>query len=215
MKYIGKYKGIIFDLDGTISNSVPCIMKCSELVHREMGIPWDAESQLKSIGKPLYQCGQELVPDRVEEYLATTRRYNEKYLGEMGEPFEGIISLLRDLHAAGAQMCIATSRLKWGADLSCDKIGATPYLQRIIGIEDTETHKPEPEPALLALQTMGLQAAEAVFVGDSPVDINCGKNAGMDSIAVGWGVTPEEKLRAENPTHFCRTVAELRALLLG
>lgn len=211
-----KYKGIIFDLDGTLSDSVPCILKCSALVHQAMGIPWDEAEQRKSIGKPLYQCALEWAgEDRVEEYLQTSKSVNQKYLGDMVQPFEGIIELLHRLKAAGVKMCVATSRLKWGADLSCEKIGAAPYLIKIIGVEDTEKHKPDPEPALLALEVMGIAAADAVFVGDSPVDINCGKNAGMDSIGVGWGVTPAEKLLAENPAYFCRTVDDLAKVLLG
>ena len=210
-----KYKGVIFDLDGTLSNSVPCILKCSSLVHQTMGIPWDETEQKKSIGKPLYQCGLELVgEERLDEYLKVSRHFSQKYLGEMIEPFPQIIELLHDLHTAGVKMCVATSRLKWGADLSCEKIGAAPYLTKIIGVEDTESHKPEPEPAVLAMQVMDVLPADTVFVGDSPVDINCGQNAGTDSIGVGWGVTSEEKLRAENPTYFCQTVADLRKVLL-
>lgn len=210
-----KYKGVIFDLDGTLSDSVPCILKCSSLVHKTMGIPWDETQQRKSIGKPLYQCALEVAgEDRVEEYLNTSRYFSQKYLGDMIRPFAGIIELLAKLQKTGIQMCVATSRLKWGADLSCEKIGATPYLTKIIGVEDTKTHKPEPEPAILALQAMGINADEAVFVGDSPVDINCGKNAGTDSIAVGWGVTAADKLLAENPTYFCQTVSDLEKILL-
>ena len=211
-----KYKGIIFDLDGTLSDSVPCIMKCAELVHRDLGLKWDPEWQMKTIGTPLYQTARLLVSEeRVPEYVAANRRYSQKYLAEMIEPFAGIIPLLQDLQEAGIKMCVATSRLKWGADLSCDKIGVTPYLTKIIGVEDTESHKPEAEPALLALEVMGISATEAVFVGDSPVDIGCGQNAGMDSIAVGWGVTPKEKLLEADPTYFCQTVEELRKILLG
>ena len=210
-----KYNGVIFDLDGTLSDSVPCILKCSALTHRAMGIPWDEAEQRKSIGKPLYQCALELVGEsRVDEYLQTSKRFSEKYLAEMIRPFPGIIELLQKLNEAGVKMCVATSRLKWGADLSCEKIGAAPYLTRIIGVEDTKTHKPDPEPALLALREMGVRAEEAVFVGDSPVDINCGKNAGTDSIGVGWGVNPPEVLQAETPTYFCKTVADLAKILL-
>ena len=210
------YKGIVFDLDGTLSNSVPCIMKCAELVHAAMGIPWDSVWQRSVIGKPLYQCALEVVDEsRVQEYLDHNRRLNEEYMPKMIVPFDGAVELVADLHKAGIKMCIATSRLKWGAVLSCDKIGITKYLEKIIAVEDTKTHKPEPEPAILAMETMGLKAEDCVFIGDSPYDIGCGHNAKMDSIAVGWGVTSREKLLASKPTHYCETIEDLRKILLS
>lgn len=209
------YKGIIFDLDGTLSNSVPCIMKCSELVHKAMGIPWDPVWQKSVIGKPLYQCALEVTEEsRVQEYLDYNKRLSEEYMPKMIVPFEGAVELVADLKKAGIKMCIATSRLKWGAVLSCEKIGISDYLERIIAVEDTKTHKPEPEPALLAMETMGLSPENCVFIGDSPYDIGCGHNAGTESIAVGWGVTEKAKLLAANPTHYCETMADLRKILL-
>ncbi len=211
-----RYQGVIFDLDGTLSNSVPCILKCAALTHRKLGLPWDEQEQRAVIGQPLYQIARRWLPEeRVAEYLAVSRGFNQQYLGEMVEPFPGIIPMLQQLHQQGVKLCVVTSRLKWGADLSCEKIGAAPYLTRIIGVEDTETHKPEPEPALLALSVMKLSPEQVVFVGDSPVDILCGQRTGTDTIGVGWGVTPAEKLRAEHPTYYCPDVAALSKILLG
>ncbi|HET7801160.1 MAG TPA: HAD hydrolase-like protein, partial [Humibacillus xanthopallidus] len=81
--------------------------------------------------------------------------------------------------------------------------------------EDTERHKPDPTPLLLALERMGRSSNAAVYVGDAVVDVLAGKAAGMDTLAVTWGAGQKEALHAVRPTVVASSAAELRAAFLG
>ena len=84
----------------------------------------------------------------------------------------------------------------------------------LVGAEDTDRHKPEPDPVLEALRRIDAEPGEAVYVGDSPFDIRSGKAAGAFSIAVGWGgIHPDERLLAEEPDAFVREPEEILALV--
>jgi pyrophosphatase PpaX len=80
----------------------------------------------------------------------------------------------------------------------------------LVTADDTERHKPDPDPLLEALDRLGAQPSEAAYVGDSPFDIAAARAAGMRAVAVGWGgIHPDERLLAEKPDAFVRTPAEL------
>ena len=209
-----KYQAIIFDLDGTLSDSVPMILKSSESVHQRMGLPWQAEEVSAFIGRPLTETAAAFAPGREEEYLAYFREYNLLYMPKMIRPFPGILSLLTKLQERDVRLGIVTSRHQWGADWSVELLGIRDYFDCIIGVEATERHKPDPEPALLALEKLAVSAGEAIFIGDAPVDIACGKSAGMRTIAVGWGVSSPERLMAAEPDYLAATTADLQRLLL-
>jgi len=82
----------------------------------------------------------------------------------------------------------------------------------VVSGDDTERHKPDPEPILLALQRLDARAQEAAYVGDSPFDVAAAKAAGVYAVAVGWGgMHSDERLRAERPDAFVRTPAQLLA----
>lgn len=84
----------------------------------------------------------------------------------------------------------------------------------LVGAEDTERHKPDPDPLLEALARMGAQPQDAAYVGDSPFDIRAGKAAGTLAVAVGWGgIHPDERLLHEQPDALVHTPEELVALL--
>ena len=91
---------------------------------------------------------------------------------------------------------------------------AREHVDVVVAREDTERHKPEPDPLLLAVERLGGDAAEAAYVGDSPFDIRAAKAAGVFAVAVGWGgIHPDERLLAEEPDAFVQTPEELLDVL--
>jgi pyrophosphatase PpaX len=213
MIYMTKFKGLIFDLDGTLSDSVAMILRSSQSVHEKMGLPWDKAAAESFIGKPLYETAAAFAPGREDEYVKTFGEFNMLYMPKMIKPFPGTPSLLATLQQRGVELAIVTSRLQWGADWSAEILGIESYFTAILGVEATEKHKPNPEPALLALEKLGVKAEDAAFIGDAAVDIACGKAAGMKTIGVGWGVLGD-KLKDAEPDYFVPTVNALSHLLL-
>ena len=91
---------------------------------------------------------------------------------------------------------------------------SAPPLDVVVGADDTERHKPDPQPLQHALEQLGADRDDAVYVGDSPFDIRAAKGAGMHSIAVTWGrIHPRERLEAEAPDAVVDTAEELLAAL--
>lgn len=207
------FKGVIFDLDGTLSDSVAMILKSSESTHQKMNLPWERDAVSAFIGRPLMETAACFAPGREAEYIENFGEFNMIYMPKMIKPFPGVPTLLARLQERGCQLGIVTSRHQWGADWSVEILGLDGCFGVVCGVEATSKHKPDAEPALFALQKLGISPDEAVFVGDAPVDIACGKAAGMATIGVGWGVAGPS-LKAAEPDYFVQDVNELSRLLL-
>ena len=107
-----------------------------------------------------------------------------------------------------------TAKRRGTIDLAFEYSALSRFFEVVVTAEDSERHKPDPEPIRVALERLGAVPAEAAFVGDSPFDMGAARAAGVYAVAVGWGgLHGEERLRAEAPDVFVRTPAELRDVL--
>ena len=168
-----------------------------------------------AIGGPgLISQMRDLDPDRIDELVDVYRAHNEPLHAEL-EAFDGIPELLSALVERGHQLGIVTAKRRTTVQLAFDRF---PFLAELtdvlVGAEDTERHKPDPDPVLEALRRMGATTDEAVYVGDSPFDIRAGKAAGAGAIAVGWGgIHPAERLLAEEPDALVHEPTEILGLV--
>jgi len=123
--------------------------------------------------------------------------------------------VLGDLRGAGVHVGIATSKRRASAEQAMDILGISQHVDVLVAMEDTDRHKPDPTPLLLALERMGRSSNAAVYVGDAVVDVLAGKAAGMDTLAVTWGAGLPQALHAVRPTAIASSADELRAAFLG
>lgn len=211
-----RYPIVLFDLDGTLIDSGPIIM--ASMRHASvtvLGREPDEERVRAAIGGPgLIAQMRELDPDRVDELVESYRAHNEPLHATL-EAFDGVLELLPRLRERGHRLCIVTAKRVRTVELAFDRF---PILREttevLVGAEDTERHKPDPDPLLEALARMGAQPQDAAYVGDSPFDIRAGKAAGTLAVAVGWGgIHPDERLLHEQPDALVHTPEELVALL--
>lgn len=207
----------LFDLDGTLNDSVPLITYVSQLTYQELGLERTVEQIKKTIGVPLVQTGEEIYgPGNGDIYrLAYQRNYREQADHFPLQAFPGILDMLEALRNQGAKLALVTSKRR---RLTLENLTTTGLLSRldlIIDAESTEKHKPDPEPAQLALAQLGATPETGVFIGDSVFDLACGRNAGLRTVGVTWGAGLSQELERENPDYLCHTVAELRQLLLS
>ena len=211
-----RFPVVLFDLDGTLIDSGPIIL--ASMRHASvtvLGREPDEEVVRAAIGGPgLIAQMRDLDPDRVDELVEVYRAHNEP-LHEQLESFDGMLELLPVLRDEGRRLGIVTAKRVKTVELALDRF---PVLREtmdvVIGAEDTERHKPDPDPVLEALRRLDADTADAVYVGDSPFDIRAGKAAGAQVIAVGWGgIHPDERLLAEEPDALVHTSAELHAAL--
>jgi pyrophosphatase PpaX len=211
-----RYRVILFDLDGTLIDSGPIIM--ASMRHASvtvLGREPDEERVRAAIGGPgLIAQMRELDPDRVDELVESYRAHNEPLHATLGV-FDGILELLPELRRRGHQLGIVTAKRVATVELAFERFPELRELTDVlVGAEDTERHKPDPDPVLEALHRLGATPEEAVYVGDSPFDIRAGKAAGALAIAVGWGgIHPDERLLAEEPDALVQHPEEILALV--
>ena len=209
-------KAVLFDFDGTIEDTNQVIVESWQYTAgRSIGHDLPMEPILGSFGEPLLDCLAKVIPGWDPEQLAAWyREYQFGYDGYIGM-FPGIREMVAELKAAGYTLGIVTSR-DWNRmprDLYHFDIG--DQFDAVISAESTSAHKPDPEPLQRCLQKLGLQPDEAVYVGDSRLDMLCAKNAGIKCILVGWSLCypPEKASGIYVPDYVVEKPSDLPALL--
>src|SRR3712207_6684408 len=146
-------------------------------------------------GATIHEQMRSFDADRVEELVEVYRQHNVPLHEEL-QAFDGILDVLETLSAQGRKLGLVTAKRRVGVDLAFDVLPIGHLFGAVVTAEDTERHKPDPEPVLRALERLGADPAESAFVGDSPFDVGAGKAAGIFSVGVSWGgLHAEERLR--------------------
>jgi len=211
-----RFRVVLFDLDGTLIDSGPIILASMQHATRTVLGREIAYEELAATvgGQGLVSQMRALDPDRVEELVEVYKEHNDP-LHETLEAFDDFLDLLPRLRDEGRRLGIVTAKRHRTVRLALDRFPElAEQFEVVVGYEDTERHKPEPDPVLLALDGLGAAPAEAAYVGDSPFDIQAAKAAGTFAVAVGWGgIHADERLLEEEPDAFVREPAELLDVL--
>jgi pyrophosphatase PpaX len=209
------YATVIFDLDGTLIDSVPLIVAS----HRHalatvLGRELPEETLRAGIGRPLLEQMQVFDAERAQELFDVYREFNHRVHDEYVRVFPGMLELCDDLRARSVPVGVATSKMLDAVLLAYAAIpGLEHRVDAMVTIESTATHKPGPEPIEHALSLLGRGRDGAVYVGDAPSDLQAARAAGVAAIGVTWGACPREALAAEEPDAVVDTPAELAAIL--
>jgi pyrophosphatase PpaX len=123
----------------------------------------------------------------VEAMLHTYREYNREHHDALVKEFPGARRVVESLHWLGVSLGVVTSKLGSSARRGLAVCGMEEMFSVVVGMEDVERHKPDPAPVLLALERLGADAAETIFIGDSPHDLAAGRAAGVSTGAALWG----------------------------
>ncbi|MEG6521248.1 HAD-IA family hydrolase [Desulfotomaculum sp. 1211_IL3151] len=209
-----KIKTILFDLDGTLIDSLPLIQSTYEKVFQEMEIPWYNGEVMKCIGLPLVEIGKKFAGE--ERHRDFFRLYQQHYAIEHDaktKAYPGTLSMLENLRQRGVRMGVVTSKSNHVALRSTRFLGFDRYIEVLIGADDVTRHKPQPDPILTALQQMQVPQAGAAYIGDSPFDLMSAKAAGVTAIGVSWGMAEASKLLRFEPDHLLHQWEDLIGVL--
>jgi pyrophosphatase PpaX len=207
---------VLFDLDGTLIDSGPIILaSLQHAVRTVLGREIPQEELGMTIGgQGIVAQMQAIDVEHADDLLEAYKEHNDG-LHETLEAFGELVALLPGLKAEGRRLGIVTAKRHRTVGLALDRFPAlAEAFDVVIGFEDTERHKPDPDPVLLAVERLAGTSAESAYVGDSPFDIGAAKAAGVYAVAVGWGgIHPDDRLLAEEPDAFVRTPEELLDVL--
>jgi pyrophosphatase PpaX len=154
-----------------------------------------------------------LDPSQVERLVDVYRAHNEPLHDEL-EACAGMEDVLVRLHEEGRTLGIVTAKRRATVELAFAQVPLGHLFQTIVGGDETERHKPDPAPLLLAAERLHADPAETAYVGDSPFDVRAAKAAGMFAVAVTWGrIHERERLQAEEPDAIVDTAEELLGVL--
>ncbi len=211
-----RFPVVLFDLDGTLIDSGSIIVASMQHATRTvLGRELAYEELAASIGgQGLVAQMEALDAERVDDLVEAYRAHNDP-LHETLEAFGDVLALLPRLEAEGRKLGLVTAKRHRTVALAIDRFPELgEHFSVVIAHEDTERHKPDPDPLLLAVERLGMPPEQAAYVGDSPFDIRAAKAAGAFAVGVGWGgIHSDEVLLAEEPDAFVREPQELLGVL--
>ena len=207
---------VLFDLDGTLLDSVDLIV---DSYHHTLAAhslpPMTREEILAGLGTTLYAVFGRMTDDKatVASWVATYREYNLAHHDARARAYPGAVEMVHRIKANGQRLGLVTSKNQGGAQRGLALMGLAGVMEVIIGADDVEKPKPDPEPVLLALERMGEPSGTTLFVGDSHHDVFSGRAAGVLTAGVTWGPFDRAHLEFAAPDYYCDTPAELLRLL--
>jgi pyrophosphatase PpaX len=195
---------VLFDLDGTLVDTIPLILACYEhtLATHLPGYNPGRRVIIGNLGRSLDDilsdyaraAGADDPAAMSRTMLHTYRSFQRANLGRLIRSYDGMREALAGLRARGLTLGVVTSKVEWAARECYEYYGLGEFLSVQVFHDDTERHKPDPQPLLQAASKGGLDVARTVYVGDSIHDMAAGKAAGMRTIGVLWGPSEQEAL---------------------
>lgn len=202
----------LFDLDGTLIDSIELIGSSFEHVSEQLGLGWPRGYWRPYLGQTLAASFEILLgsTDRVDELVECYRTHNLARHDALVRPYPGILETVRELgDRPSVRLGVVTSKKTDVALRGLEICGLGGVFELVIGSCDVARHKPDPLPVTTALERLGSRPDRSYYVGDSPHDIAAGNAAGVATVAVGWGPFEAEVLARHEPHHWVNEPREL------
>lgn len=200
-----KYQAIIFDLDGTLLNTLEDLMDSVNFALRQFQMPERSLEQIRrSVGNGVRRLMELSVPERLqnpefEEVFQAFQTHYTKHCNDKTQLYPGIALLLQRLKAQGVKMAIVSNKYHEAVQ-ELKEMYFKEYLSVAIGEKEGIRKKPAPDTVIEALRELEITKEQAVYVGDSDVDLKTAANSGMDCLSVTWGFRTKEELLAAGAT---------------
>lgn len=215
-----KYQAVVFDLDGTLLNTLEDLKDSVNYALRAFGMPERTHEEIRSfVGNGLSVLVERAVPmgrenPRYEEVFGLVRSYYQLHCNDKTDLYPGVKKLLGELKKRSFQLAIVSNKYHEGVQ-ELKKQYFEGLVETAVGEQEAKgiRKKPEPDMVLCALKSLGVTREQAVYVGDSEVDIQTAQNTGMDCIAVEWGFRTRREQELAGGKVFADTPEKLLELL--
>ncbi|MDY6318959.1 MAG: HAD-IIIA family hydrolase [Prevotella sp.] len=207
----------IFDLDGTLLNTLNDLAASTNYALRSAGMPeHSVEDVRRFVGNGVKKLMERAIPDgldnpKFDETYATFRRHYLEHSLDTTKPYEGIPEVLAELKRRGKKLAIVSNKF-YAATQELAKHFFPETIQVAIGERENIHKKPAPDTVLEAMRQLGVGKEGSIYIGDSDVDIDTAKNVGIPCISVLWGFRDKDFLISHGATHLIKTPKELLEL---
>lgn len=212
-------KGCLFDLDGTLVNSLTDLAISTNKVLEAHHLPTHELSKYNQfVGNGVKKLieralGQEHI-DILDECLEEFHQVYEVHCLDQTKPYPGIYELIQELHQSGIQLGVITNKPHYLAVRIVEHYFPGCFTS-IIGQQQIYPIKPNPESTCIALMNLKVSHQDCYFIGDSQVDIDTGYNADIETIGVTWGFRGRQELEKAGATYIVDSADELRKVIFG
>lgn len=211
---------IIFDLDGTLLNTIADLAAATNQALQQHGYPThDTDAYRFFVGNGINKLFERALPEgeRTEENIRKIREsfipYYDRHNADLSRPYPGISELLKVLHERGLRMAVASNKYQEATrKLVAHYFPEIPFTL-VLGQREGIPTKPDPTIVNEILATTGIKQEEVLYVGDSNVDMQTAHRAGVAAVGVSWGFRPRAELEAQHPEYLIDQADELLSLL--
>ena len=213
------FDAVLFDFDYTLADSSQGAIECINFALTEMGLDCvPAETACRTIGLSLNETFLTLAehhePHRCDEFYRLFVQRADEVMVELTALYDSVPSTVESLRERGLQLGIVSTKYRRRIQEVLKREALLHGFHVVIGGEDVEQFKPHPEGLFEAISRLGCSTASVVYVGDSVVDAELAKRAGVPLIVVLSGVTPRSDFHEYEPLAVLESVSELPAFLL-
>ena len=215
-----RYDTVIFDLDGTLLDTLQDLAAAVNYALHQQGYPPRTVQEVcRFVGNGVEKLMRRAVPaglpeERIMAALAVFKEYYALHNNDATAPYPGIEALLGHLKARGVRMAIVSNKNDPNVK-ALARLYFPTTISMAVGEGGGVRAKPCPDTVLHVMNTWGCDPSRVLYAGDSDVDIQTARNAGVDCASVCWGFRPEQELRAAGATLLVHTAQELEAVVLG
>ncbi|MCM1544326.1 MAG: HAD-IIIA family hydrolase [Ruminococcus sp.] len=213
------YKAVIFDLDGTLLNTLNDLASSVNFALGEFGFPKRTTDEIRRfVGNGVIRLMQRATPDDIDEVtfekcFGCFRAHYLEHMQDSTVPYDGIMAALETLKKHGIKTAVVSNKLHSGVVELCKEFFGD-NLTCSFGVEVEEERKPAPLNVFKAFKQLTVTAEDAIYVGDSEVDVQTAANAGLDCIGVTWGFRDREELIEAGAKFIIDKPDEIEALVV-
>lgn len=217
-----KYDLVIFDLDGTLLNTIGDLAASVDYVMRSRNLPEHTDAEYRQmVGGGIKRLVERALPSNlasdqayVEECVTQFRRYYVDNIDRHTQPYEGMCELLGELRRRGVQVAVASNKFQHGTDRLVSKFFSDIDFVAVEGNREGAPFKPDPQIITNILAIANVVPERAIMVGDSGIDIRTAAAAHIVSVGVAWGFRFADELYDAGAKCVVTKAEELRAVLL-
>lgn len=210
----------IFDLDGTILDTLEDLTDSVNYVLKKHGYPVRTIEEIRSfVGDGLLMLVKRALPKETDEVtiqmiLSEQKAYYKEHCADKTKPYEGIIELLEEMKRVGIKLAVVSNKADYAVQILCEQYFPGIF-HMAVGEKETVRKKPAPDAVYAVLKELQTEKENAVYIGDSEVDIATAQNAGMEAILVSWGFRDIDFLKEHGAKHIVTTTSELKSAFIS